>query len=194
MHQPFKFLYIDYGKMTTIHIFASFCLSYLLMVRVYYALFRQNYQTVVFSWQDLKELPALFKYYFFLTADKPPERKYNAGQRMIFTAWFIFLSAANLSGAMAFKKDHFMPVAKYLGGLHHLDWATLAAALLLAYTVPLHIYLSFTENNNFLQSMVTGFAYELKPGTPAPRATGQEKNRVRLPGKWLAEKLRSLFT
>ncbi len=193
IHSPLHSLQINFGRMFSIHVFAGFCLSYLLMVRAYYALFRQDYKSVVFTWQDLKELPSMFKYYLFFQAEKPPEKKYNSGQRLIYTGWFIFLSLADISGALAYKKTHFLAIAKLAGGLHHLDWVTLGASLFLAFTVPLHIYLSFAENNNFLQAMVTGYSYELQPGESPPHVPDQDKTRTKLPGLWLLNKFKALF-
>jgi Ni/Fe-hydrogenase 1 B-type cytochrome subunit len=193
IHQPFPFLHINFGNMFAIHVFCGFALSYLLMARAYYAMFNKNYQTILFSWQDFKELPSLLKYYLFFQTEKPPERKYNAGQRLIYTAWFVFLSLANISGAMAYKKSYFVPIAKALGGLHHLDWATLAGALLLSYTVPLHIYLSLTENMGNLQAMVTGYSYKLELGGPAPKLPAVQKTRAGLPGLWLWKKFKAYF-
>jgi len=193
IHHPCQFLKLDFATLLSIHVFAGFALSYLLMARAYYAIFHQNYRTVVFTWQDLKEFPALFKYYLFFTSEKPPERKYNAGQRLIYTAWFIFLSLANISGALAYKKGYFLPAAKLVGGIHRLDLTTLVASAMMAYTVPLHIYLALTENVNYFQSMLTGYSYVLKPGETHPKVSEEEKTRVRLPGLWLLKKVKSLF-
>ncbi len=193
IHSPLQWLHVDFGRMFAVHVFTGFCLSYLLMARAYYALFHQDYKSVVFTWQDFKELPSLLKYYLFFQAEKPPERKYNSGQRLIYTSWFIFLSLADISGALAYKKNHFLFIARLAGGLHHLDWVTLGTALLLAFTIPLHIYLSFSENNNFLQAMVTGYSYELKPGQGQPLVPEQSKTRAKLPGLWLLNKFKALF-
>lgn len=192
IHQPFSFLYLHFRIMFVIHIFSGFSLSYLLMTRAYYALFHQNWRSVVFTWQDLRELPSLLKYYLFFRQEKPPERKYNTGQRLMYTLWFIFLSLANISGALAYKKTHFLGIARLVGGVHHLDWATLSAALFLAYTIPLHIYLAVTEHMGNLQSVVTGYTYVLKPGDGHP--VGSEPGySTRLPGKWLRNKLKALL-
>lgn len=191
IHQPFPFMRINYHIMFSIHVFCGFALSYLLMSRAYYAIWQQNYQSIVFTWQDLKELPALFSYYLFFRAEKPPERKYNAGQRLMYTLWFISLSLANISGALAYKESYFLPIAKIVGGLHHLAWVTLFTALLLSFTIPLHIYLSITENSGHLQSLLSGYSYVLEPNGAQPQAT--EITTTRLPGRWLWDKLLSFF-
>ncbi|HEX3015021.1 MAG TPA: cytochrome b/b6 domain-containing protein [Desulfobacteria bacterium] len=191
IHKPFSFLQLDFRTLLNIHFFAGFALSYLLMARAYYAIFRQDYQTVLFTWQDFKELPALFSYYLFFRAEKPPEQKYNAGQRLVYSLWYISLSIANISGALAYKKTDFLPIAKILGGVHHLDWLTLGSALFLAYTVPLHIYLSVTENMGFSQAILTGYTYELKPDGMPPVEQGQ-RIKTFLPGQWLLNKLAGL--
>lgn len=178
--------------MFTVHVFCGFLLSYLLMSRAYYAWVHQDYQSIVFTWQDFTELAALFQYYLFLRADKPPVRKYNAGQRLFYTGWYIVLSLANISGALAYKESYFLPFARVLGGVHHLAWITLFGAFALTLTVPLHIYLAFTENMANLQAMVTGYSYILKPGSPHVTLPEVDKIQEKLPGKWLWRKLLSL--
>ncbi len=193
IHHPFPFLQLDFGKMFSAHVFFGFLLSYLLMARVYYALFKQNYRTIVLSRQDVKELPSLFKYYLFFKAEKPPERKYNAGQRMVYTCWFVLTCLLNILGALAYKKSYFMHIAKAVGGWHHAEWFIIIATLLLTYTIFLHIYLVFTENLGHLQAMLTGYSYVLKPGDSPPKLVGTEKTRTGLPGRWLWGKLKGVF-
>lgn len=191
IHHPLQADWLNFGRIFSFHAFAGFLFSYLLMARTYYAVLNENYKTLIFTWQDLKELPAVFKYYLFFRSEKPPEKKYNSGQRMLNTQWFILLSLTNISGTLTYKKTHFLPVAKLVGGLHHLDWLTLGVAFFMVITIPLHIYLAFTENTRFLQSMLTGYVYTLKPGGVPPLTDKADFTRTRLPGLWLLNKART---
>lgn len=190
-HSPPSNGLLNFAIISALHNFCGFMLSFLLMIRAYYAWTNREFSEIIFTWHDIYELPSLFKYYLFFSDIKPAKTIYNAGQRLMYTLWYVLLSLANISGAIAYKKTHFLTVAKLIGGLHHVDWVVLSASFILSFTIPLHVYLVVTEDNNFFQSMLTGWSASIKPGSTPPVIADEHKLQTRLPGKWLLDKLRA---
>lgn len=161
LHKPASFLALNYGKVLMAHVsFAWFALGFM-AIRIVDALLRQDYSLIP-KIHDLKQFPKLMAYYFFLRSSPPPSRKYNSGQLLIYFSWFLLFLIASLLGLVSYwQGKHLIWVWRLVGGFQILRWIKFTISIYFLATIPVHIYLSLTEDISRLQAMITG--YERKP-------------------------------
>ncbi|AFQ42364.1 cytochrome b/b6 domain-containing protein [Desulfosporosinus meridiei] len=161
LHKPAHFLALNFSKVLVAHIvFSWFALSFLAL-RFTDALIRKD-DSLIPKIRDLKHFPKLMAYYFFLRSSPPPARKYNSGQLVIYFSWFlVFLLASFLGLASYWQGEHLIWVWHLVGGFQMIRWIKFIISIYFLATIPVHIYLSLTEDISRLQAMVTG--YERKP-------------------------------
>jgi Ni/Fe-hydrogenase 1 B-type cytochrome subunit len=123
---------------------------------VYYQILTQAYKDIVFKVRDIVDFKGLLKYYLFMEKKPPGYGKYNAGQKMIFTSWFIVFIFMFITGLVLYYADlgyfHQAPVEYQKVRFYHF-----LGALWFMATVPVHIYLVLTEDPAKLQAMFTGW-------------------------------------
>lgn len=157
LHQPLLFLALPYNKAFVMHVSFGWLASAFFIYRLVDMLMRKD-KTLLLSWQDIKNLPRVFAYYFYLRSDLPPYGRYNSGQKIIFTSWFLtFPFLVFISLASYWAGEHLDWVIKLLGGIQVLRIIKYFGAIYFASTILLHIYLGLTENLSKLQAMVTGY-------------------------------------
>lgn len=157
LHKPLSFIAVQFSKVFIAHsIFAWLALSFFAL-RLVDMLLRRD--TSVFpTWKDLKSFPRLLAYYLFLRSTPPPGEKYNSGQKFIYSSWILlFAFIAFISMASYWAGEHLDWVPRLLGGFQVLRWIKFMSLVYFSATIPLHIYLSLTEDLSRLQSMVSGY-------------------------------------
>ncbi|SPF38076.1 membrane-bound H2-uptake (NiFe)-hydrogenase (Group 1), b-type cytochrome subunit [Candidatus Desulfosporosinus infrequens] len=161
LHKPASFIALNYGNVLMNHIVFSWLALGFVAIRIADALIRQDHSLIP-GFQDFKRFPKLMAYYFFLRFYPPPSRKYNSGQLLIYFSWiFLFLVASLLGLTSYWQGQHLIFVWRMVGGFQVLRWIKFTICIYFLATIPLHIYLSLTENISRLQAMITG--YERKP-------------------------------
>lgn len=157
LHKPASFLLLNYGKMFIIHVVFGWLALGFLVLRISDALMRRD-NSLIPKIKDLKHFPKLMAYYLFLRSAPPPGRKYNSGQILIYSSWIlIFLVASFLGLASYWQGEHLIWVWHWVGGFQVLRWIKFAITIYFLATIPVHIYLSLTENISRLQAMITGY-------------------------------------
>lgn len=132
-----------------------------LALRMTDALIRRDHSLIP-KIDDFKRFPKLMAYYFFLQSAPPPTRKYNSGQVLIYFSWFLLFIVASLLGLASYwQGEHLIWVWHWVGGSQVIRWIKFIAAIYFLATIPVHIYLSLTQDISRLQAMITG--YERKP-------------------------------
>lgn len=161
LHKPASFLALNYGNVLMAHIaFSWFSLGFV-AIRIVDALLRWDHSLIP-RIHDLKNFPKLMAYYFFLRSSPPPSRKYNSGQRLIYFSWFLLFLVASLLGLTSYwQGTHLIWVWRLVGGFQVLRWIKFTISIYFLATIPVHIYLSLTEDISRLQAIITG--YERKP-------------------------------
>ncbi|MDR3543239.1 MAG: cytochrome b/b6 domain-containing protein [Desulfosporosinus sp.] len=161
LHEPISFMALNYSKVFIAHlVFAWFALGFV-AIRIADALIRRDHSLIP-KIQDFKHFPKLMAYYFFLRSDPPPSRKYNCGQLLIYSSWILLFLCASLLGLASYwQGQHLIWVWRLVGGFQVLRWIKFTISIYFLATIPLHIYLSLTEDISRLQAMITG--YERKP-------------------------------
>ncbi|MDP4158995.1 MAG: cytochrome b/b6 domain-containing protein [Bacillota bacterium] len=161
LHKPVSFLNLNYGKVFIAHVvFSWFSLGFVAS-RMADALIRRD-NSLIPKISDLKLFPKLLAYYLFFRSSPPPSRKYNSGQLFIYSSWILlFLIASFLGLASYWQGKHLIWLWRLVGGFQILRWIKFSITIYLLATIPLHIYLSLTEDLSRLQAMLTG--YERNP-------------------------------
>lgn len=161
LHKPANFLILNFGKVLIAHLTFSWLAMGFLTLRITDALIRRD-NSLIPTYYDLKHFRKLMAYYFFLRSAPPPSRKYNSGQLLMYFSWFLlFLVACLLGLASYWQEKHLLWVWHMVGGFQILRWIKFAITIYFLATIPVHIYLSLTEDISRLQAMITG--YERKP-------------------------------
>jgi Thiosulfate reductase cytochrome B subunit (membrane anchoring protein) len=166
LHKPASFLNLNFGKVFIGHIvFSWFALGFL-AIRITDALINRD-DSLIPKLRDLKLFPKLMAYYFFFRTSPPPSKKYNSGQQLIYFSWIIlFLIASFLGLASYWQGQHLIWLWRLVGGFQILRWIKFTITIYFLATIPVHIYLSLTEDLSRLQAMITG--YERK--SPPPKS------------------------
>ncbi|MBP1759244.1 MAG: Ni,Fe-hydrogenase cytochrome b subunit [Firmicutes bacterium] len=161
LHKPASFLALNFSKVLTVHVaFCWFAMGFV-SIRITDALIRRD-KSLIPQIKDLKQFPKLMAYYFFLRPTPPPARKYNSGQLLIYSSWFLLFLVSSLLGLASYwQGEHLIWVWRLVGGFQVIRWIKFVASIYFLATIPVHIYLSITEDISRLQAMVTG--YERKP-------------------------------
>lgn len=161
LHKPASFLALNFSRVLVAHIVFSWLSLGFLAIRVTDALIRRD-NSLIPKFNELRHFPQLMAYYFFLRSSPPPSRKYNSGQLLIYISWFLLFIAASLLGLASYwQGKHLLWVWRLVGGFQILRWIKFSITIYFLATIPVHIYLSLTEDFSRLQAMITGF--ERKP-------------------------------
>ncbi|WP_407313787.1 cytochrome b/b6 domain-containing protein [Desulfosporosinus sp. SB140] len=161
LHKPAEFLAVNYGDMFKIHVISSWFALGFVAIRCTDALLRRDHSLIP-KLHNFKLFPKLLAYYLFLRTSPPPRRKYNSGQALMYFSWFLlFLLASLLGFASYWQGEHLVWAWRLVGGFQHLRWIKFTITIYFLATIPVHIYLSLTENLSHLQAIVSG--YERKP-------------------------------
>lgn len=140
-----------------LHFAMAFVLCFGVLLRVYYAIATKDSKNIIFSFrEDIKKLPSMLKYYLFLSDTHPYYGKYNPGQKMMYTGWFILILIQILTGFMLYNPNAFLGLGGLLGGMMVVRMIHLVITWLFVITVALHVYLDVSEGIPVLKSMFTG--------------------------------------
>lgn len=123
---------------------------------VYHHAVTQAYKEILVKRRDAADLVGLLKYYFFMEKKSPVHGKYNAGQRIIFSSWIFFFILMFVTGLFLYLVN-FGNIIPFPVLIQKMRFYHFFGALWFLCTVPVHIYLVFTEDPAKLQAMFTGW-------------------------------------
>jgi len=126
-------------------------------IYVLYLVFSGKWQSVFPNKKSFKESILVLLHDLHLRKSAPPQKKYNAAQRIAYSTVIFMGFGSVLTGLSIFKPIQFQPLTEMLGGY---EWAraehfTLTILFVLFFFIHV-IQVIFAGWNNF-QSMVTGF-------------------------------------
>lgn len=157
LHKPASFLALNYGKVLIAHLTFAWLSMGFVAIRIADAIIRRD-NSLIPRIHDLKHFPKLMAYYFFLRSSPPPSRKYNSGQQLIYFSWLLLFLVASLLGLTSYwQGEHLIWVWRLVGGFQVLRWIKFTITIYFLATIPVHIYLSLTEDISRLQAMITGY-------------------------------------
>ncbi|KNZ69432.1 (Ni/Fe) hydrogenase, b-type cytochrome subunit [Thermincola ferriacetica] len=163
IHSPFITApYVTLRTAQIIQLGAGFITAGIVALRLYYALVTGDYKNIMFKPADFKEFIKLIKYYLFLAQKEPPHKKYNAGQKLIFTSWLIAFLFQFCTGLLLYYpvwvNNH-----PFFGHLQTIRFYHYLVALWFLATLPIHVYLVLTGDPGRLQAIFTGWARLARP-------------------------------
>lgn len=148
------------GSMRTarqLHSLAGFLFTAGFVARLYYATLRREWRLILPERHDLKKLPSFARYHLYLTGKKPRFRKYNIGQKFLYTFWPLEALVILPLGFFLYAPKLFAQPVKWLGGLARIRQLLYPLTLLTATTMTGHIYLALTDSVGKLKSIFTGY-------------------------------------
>mgnify|MGYP005839958387 CR=1 FL=1 len=140
-----------------IHSAAGFLFTWGLIARVYYGILRRDWRMIVPERHDLKELPRFLKYVLYLTPKEPKFRKYNPGQKFLYTSWPLEALLILPLGFFLYTPKLFARPIKWLGGLNRIRSLIYCLTLFTTAMIAGHIYLALTSSVGKLRSIFTGY-------------------------------------
>lgn len=127
-----------------LHIFLIYPLLFWLIGRIYYAVVTGDYKNIVPTLNEVAVLPQFLKYELYLTDKKPPQGKYNIGQKNIYFSWGIAIIFQLITGFALFDNTLFRFLDPLVGGYIYIRWYHYLATLYFLATVMVHLYFIFS--------------------------------------------------
>jgi len=145
-----------------LHFIFMYAILATMLFKLYYSIVIGDFKNLLFTYQDLKDLPGVIRYYVFGIFKKKVRKKtgkYNAGQKLLYTVWPILMLFQAVTGFAMYFPETFSGFIYFFGGLNHFKaWHAIGAWVFTITTVA-HIYLGTTGNTvfDFFKQMVTGY-------------------------------------
>ncbi|GMA97782.1 cytochrome b/b6 domain-containing protein [Pelosinus sp. IPA-1] len=147
-----------------LHTLFSAVLIVNLMGHLYYYLYTRKITDVIFTLRDWVNIPSFLRYVFFIKPDHPNFGRYNPGQKLLFSFWFLTIIIAAITGIILLFPENSQWFQRMLGGLNIIRILHFYVGIFFAMSIPLHLYLVFTESPANLQAMFTGYINkDIKP-------------------------------
>ena len=162
LSQPFTWLSVSMSSVRKIHYVCGFIVLANLVAHISFYVITKTYNDILFRWNNFKDIPSFAKYFLFLSEPHPNFGKYNPGQRLIFCSWAVVLIIGGTAGLAAYFPEPAMPIIKLMGGMQVLKWIKYLTAVYFAATMPIHLFLVFTEDPAKLQAIFTGYVRKEK--------------------------------
>lgn len=143
--------------------------------QIYYYVYSRKFSEVLLLPRDFANFRSFMRYYLFITERHPNFGRYNPGQKLLLTVWGLAVLSASVTGLALFFPDDSLWLQKLLGGLGNIRILHYLVAIIFASSIPLHLYLVFTEEPAHLQAMFTGYVQK----GPLPPEQHKETHRDR---------------
>lgn len=158
LHKPARFLALNFGMIYIAHMTFTWLALGFVAFRLADALVRHD-KSLIPKARDFKGFFKLLSYYFFRRSSPPPSEKYNSGQKFMFFSWFFLFIIASILGFASYwqGENGTWIIVRAVNGPQMIRWIKFMVAIYFTATIPLHIYLSITEDLSKLQAMVTGY-------------------------------------
>jgi len=150
-----------------LHFVFMYVLVATMIFNVYYSIAIGDFMNLFFTKKDLKDLPGVVKYYVFGMFNKKVRKKtgkYNAGQKLLYTSWSLFMLFQAITGFAMYFPETFSPFIYLFGGLNHFKAWHAIGAWVFTITTVVHMYLGTTGHTllDFYKQMITGYEREFK--------------------------------
>lgn len=157
LHEPPQFLNLPMGLARKLHGIFALLLCTTLFGQIYYYTVTGKFTEIVLLPRDWSNVRSFLRYYLFITEHHPNFGRYNPGQKLLFTLWGLAVLAAFITGVGLFFPEESTWLQRLLGGLANMRVIQYTIAMIFLGSLPLHIYLVFTEDPAKLQAMFTGW-------------------------------------
>lgn len=145
------------GKIRLVHFVAASFLISSLVFRVYYIIIKRSWSNFLVGRKDLKTLVPLLKYYLFLSEEpRCLLPKYDVGQKLFYLSWALGGAFQFLTGLIMINPGRFTFVVNLLGDQQTIRTFHFLVFIWFLISVPVHIYLSLTEDPSRARALLTG--------------------------------------
>jgi len=166
MDAPWSRLHLPMEVVRKTHTLFSSIIIVNLAAHIYYYLYTNKITEILFLPRDWVNVPSFIRYVFFITEGHPNFGRYNPGQKLVFSSWFLAVLIAAITGIILLFPGNSHWLQWKLGGLNVIRILHYEVAVFFVMSIPLHLYLVFTESPANLQAMFTGYIHkELVPET-----------------------------
>lgn len=176
IHHPPLWLQWPMSLVRKLHGCFGLILAVNLAGQVYYYIATGKFTEVLLLPRDWAHMRSFLRYYLFVTEHHPNFGRYNPGQKMLFTTWGLAVTTGTVTGLGLLFPDHSVWLQKALGGLSVLRAIQYSIGIFFVTTIPLHLYLVFTEEPAKLQAMFTGFLQK-EPKLPVAAEAADKTGR-----------------
>lgn len=169
MNDPFEAVRLPLRTVRKVHAFLGLSLTANLAGQIYYYWRTTKWTELLFLTRDLVNIRSFARYVFFITGGHPNYGRYNPGQKALFTLWGAAVLIAIVTGFTLLLPDMTTGLQRLLNGLNTIRISHFGVAIFFAMSIPLHLYLVFTEDPAKLQAMFTGYIQvepKLPPASP----------------------------
>ena len=157
MDSPWGWLNVSMEVVRKTHTLFSSIIIINLVCHIYYYLYINKISEVLLTTRDFVNVSSFIRYNFFITEGHPNFGRYNPGQKLIFTLWFLAVIIAAATGIILLFPSNSQWLQWKLGGLNMIRTLHFSIAIFFVMSIPLHLYLVFTESPANLQAMFTGY-------------------------------------
>jgi Ni/Fe-hydrogenase 1 B-type cytochrome subunit len=164
-------LQLPFRVIRLLHGTAGVALMANLLGHTYYYIVTRRYREIVLNIVDFHNLKAFLAYFLFLRSDHPNFGRYNPGQKLIYDSWALASLLSALAGFVLLFPSESTALQFWLGGLPVLRLLKYGIMIWFIVTVPVHIYLVFTEDPAKLQAIFTGYVKESESEPSLPFTT-----------------------
>lgn len=145
------------GKIRLVHFAAASLLISSLLFRVYYILIKRSWSNFLVGREDLKTLVPLLKYYLFLSEEpRSLLPRYDVGQKLFYLSWALGGAFQFLTGLIMINPGRFTFVVNLLGDQQTIRTFHFLVFIWFLISVPVHIYLSLTEDPSRVRALLAG--------------------------------------
>ncbi|SFM35213.1 cytochrome b/b6 domain-containing protein [Pelosinus propionicus] len=157
MSTPWSKLHLPMEVVRKTHTIFSSIIIVNLACHLYYYLHANRITEVLLLPRDFVNVPSFIRYVLFISEGHPNFGRYNPGQKLVFSLWFLAVIVAAITGIVLLFPDRSQWMQWRFEGLHVIRMLHYSVAIFFAMSIPLHLYLVFTESPANLQAMFTGY-------------------------------------
>jgi len=175
LDNPVTVLHFRMGTVRYVHLLAAMVLIVNVFGQMYYYIYTRKFTEVIFLPRDLQNLRSFSRYYMFITNETPNYGRYNPGQKALYTVWLAAILLSIVCGIALLFPDDTVWLQKTMHGLNTIRIIKYFIGMLFVGTIPLHLYLVFTEDPAKLQAMFTGYIKKEPKCDPAQHGDTQKE-------------------
>jgi Ni/Fe-hydrogenase 1 B-type cytochrome subunit len=148
---------IPINLLRKVHTLFGFVLIFNTLGQFYYYAVTRRFTEVIFLPRDVVNLRSFLRYMLFAKDALPNYGRYNPGQKLTFTVWWLIIIAASVVSMASVFPSETIWLQRLVGGLGNVRIFKYVITLFFVATIVLHVYLALTEDLAKLQAMITGY-------------------------------------
>lgn len=138
-----------------LHLVSASILVLSLAGRIYYSIFHRSFNNYIVKKRDIRVIGPYLKYLFFINSQpRSLLPRYDIAQKIIFLSWILAAVIQAATGTILLFPEELRLLANSIGNLQTYRSVHYFTSLWFIISVPLHIYLSITEEPARVQALL----------------------------------------